>query len=115
VVAVGLADVPCCPAALAQLTGPPCRVGCPGPPPKKTLTDAPDLSTVAKPYPAGVVILELVINEKGVPLSSCVLRGTRPDFDRAAQLATLKWRFTPYLLEGHAVGVVMTVTVNTPS
>jgi hypothetical protein len=50
-----------------------------------------------------------------VLLSSCVLRGIRNDFDKAAQLATLKWRFTPLLLIGKPVGVVMTVTVGIPA
>lgn len=62
--------VPCCQAALALLAGPPCRVGCPGPVPKKTLYVAPDLTDVATPYPSGVVILVLIINEKGVPLNA---------------------------------------------
>ena len=105
--------VPCCPAALAQWTGPPCRVGCPGGPPKKVRTLRPDLTNVAKPYPTGVVILELTINEQGVPVSSCVLRGIRADFDKAAQVATLGWRFEPKLLKGKPVGIVMTVTVDT--
>jgi TonB family protein len=105
--------VPCCPTAVQQLSGPPCRVGC-APPPTKVRTASPDLSTVANPPPSGVVILELTINEKGVPVSSCVLRGIRPDFDQVAQVATLKWRFEPKLLEGKPVGVVMTVTVKAP-
>ncbi len=105
--------VPCCPTAVQQLSGPPCRVGC-APAPQKLLDALPDLTTVAKPHPTGIVILELVINEKGVPVSSCVLRGIRGDFDHAAQLATLRWRFEPKLLEGKAVGIVMTVTVKAP-
>ena len=91
-----------------------CRVGCPGPPPKKLLNVAPDLTTVAKPYPSGVVILELAINEKGVVVSSCLLRGIRSDFDKAAQASALQWRFNPYRPKGKPVGVVMTVTVTTP-
>jgi TonB family protein len=83
-------------------------------PPKRILYVAPDLTTVAKPYPSGVVILELAINEKGVVVSSCLLRGIRADFDKAAQLATLGWRFEPKVVEGKPIGVVMTVTVNTP-
>jgi TonB family protein len=103
------ADVPCCPAAVTRDYY---REG-PGPP-KRILHVAPDLTTVAKPYPSGVVILELAINEKGVVASSCLLRGIRSDFDKAAQLAALGWRFEPYLLKGKPTGVVMTVTVGTP-
>ena len=74
--------IACCPAAFQMQAY--CRVGCPGPPPKKLLHVAPDLATVAKPYPSGVVILELAINEKGVVVSPCLLRGIRSDFDKAA-------------------------------
>jgi TonB family protein len=105
-------NTPCCPSALQQLSGPPCRVGC-APAPKKVHTASPDLTTLASLHPTGIVILELVINEQGVPVSSCVLRGVREDFDTAAQLATLKWRYEPKLLDGKPVGVVMTVTVTT--
>ena len=107
------AGVPCCPTAVQQLSGPACRVGC-APPPKQLRAASPDLTTVVRPYPSGVVILELVINEKGVPVSSCVLRGIRPDFDKAAQVATLGWRFEPKRLDGKPVGIVMTVTVKGP-
>lgn len=107
-------NAPCCPTAVAQLSGPPCRVGCPGPPPKKLVDANPDLAEVARPYPTSVVILELVINEKGVPVSSCVLRGVRADFDKAAQLATLAWRFEPKVVDGKPIGVVLTVTVKAP-
>lgn len=72
------------------------------------------MSQVAKPYPSGVVIIELALDEQGVPISSCVLRGIRKDFDNAAQLAASRWRFTPQDLYGQPVGVVMTVTVNSP-
>jgi len=72
------------------------------------------MTSVAKPFPSGVVILELAINEKGVVVSSCLLRGIRDDFDKAAQLATRQWRFNPYRPKGKPVGVVMTVTVTTP-
>ena len=75
---------------------------------------APDLTTVAKPYPSGVVILELTINEKGVVVSPCLLRGIRSDFDKAAQASALRWRFNPYFLKGTPVGVVITMTVTTP-
>ncbi len=103
----------CCPAVF-KTPARWCRVGCPGPLPKKLVNAIPDMSQVAKPYPSGVVILELAIDEQGVPISSCVLRGIRKDFDNAAQLAASRWRFTPQQLHGQPVGVVMTVTVNSP-
>lgn len=104
-------DVPCCRTAFQRE---PTHAGGHGTPPKRILYVAPDLTTVAKPCPSGVVILELAINEKGVVVSSCLLRGIRSDFDKAAQLAALQWRFNPYRPKGKPVGVVMTVTVTTP-
>ena len=75
---------------------------------------APDLTTVARPSPSGIVILELAINEKGLVVSACLLRGIRKDFDTVALEAALRWRFEPKLLDGKPVGVVMMVTVTTP-
>ena len=75
---------------------------------------APDLTAVTRPYPSGVVILEVGINDKGQVVSVCLLRGVRGDFDKAAQAAALRWRWNPYLLHGKPVGVVITTTVCTP-
>jgi len=75
---------------------------------------APDLASVTRPYPSGVVILEVGINDKGHVVSVCLLRGVRSDFDKAAQAAALRWRWNPYLLKGKPVGVVITTTLCTP-
>jgi len=85
-----------------------------GRPPRQTRWVPPDMKTVARPYPNGVVILEAGIDEKGQVVSACVLRGIRSDFDKAAQSAVLRWRWNPTVLDGKPVGVVMTVTVCTP-
>lgn len=109
----------CCPAVARQ--EPPCRIGCSGSPPKKTHDAQPKLDGVKTPYPAGMVILELLVDEAGVPQSSCVLRGVRDDFDRAAQEATMNWRFKPLVLrigssaDAEPVPVVFTVTVDAPN
>lgn len=59
----------------------------------------------------GVVILEAVLDAKGRVESVRVLRSI-PLLDQAAVEAVQRWRFTPALLNGEAVPVVMTVTVN---
>jgi protein TonB len=59
----------------------------------------------------GLVILEAVIGANGVVESVRVLRGV-PMLDDAAVDAVRQWRFTPALLNGEPVPVVMTVTVN---
>ncbi|MBA2260980.1 MAG: energy transducer TonB, partial [Acidobacteria bacterium] len=60
---------------------------------------------------SGLVILEAVIDAQGNVRSARVLRSI-PLLDQAALDAVRQWRFTPTLLEGIAVPVLMTVTVN---
>jgi len=59
----------------------------------------------------GMVILEAVINERGVVERVRVLRSV-PLLDRAAVDAVEKWRYTPTLLNGSPVSVLMTITVH---
>lgn len=74
---------------------------------------------VAPRYPAlaqsggieGLVILQAVIAEDGSVLDVRVLKG-KPLLDQAAADAVRQWRFTPTLLNGQPVPVVMTVTVS---
>jgi protein TonB len=73
---------------------------------------------VAPVYPAiaqaagvqGTVILETVIGEDGRVRNLRVLRPV-PLLDEAAVNAVRQWQFTPTLLNGEPVPVVMTVTV----
>ena len=58
----------------------------------------------------GTVILQAVIDEKGKVRELRVLRG-HPLLDDAAIQAVTRWQFTPTLLNGTTVPVVMTVTV----
>jgi protein TonB len=58
----------------------------------------------------GVVILEAVIAEDGSVRDVRVLRSI-PLLDAAAVEAVRQWRFTPTLLNGQPVPIVMTVTV----
>ena len=74
---------------------------------------------VAPVYPAvaraarveGVVILEAVIDASGKVASAHVLRSIAL-LDQAALDAVRQWQFTPTLLNGQPVPVVLTVTVN---
>jgi protein TonB len=59
----------------------------------------------------GVVILEAVLDAQGRVSTVHVLRSI-PTLDQAAVEAVQQWRFTPALLNGEPVPVVMTVTVN---
>jgi protein TonB len=59
----------------------------------------------------GMVIIEAVISATGDVVEARVLR-SRPLLDEAALAAVRQWKYTPTLLGGTPVPVVMTVTVN---
>jgi TonB family protein len=59
----------------------------------------------------GVVILECTISARGKVVSVRTLRSV-PMLDAAAIEAVRQWEYTPTLLNGVAVPVIMTVTVN---
>jgi TonB family protein len=90
----------------------PVRVGGGVPVPKKT-KDAPPVYPQAalEASVQGVVILEAVVDGAGNVSSTKVLRSI-PLLDQAAVDAVMQWQYTPTLLNGVAVPVVMTVTVN---
>jgi len=59
----------------------------------------------------GIVIIEATIDERGHVTEARILRSVTL-LDAAALAAVRQWRFTPALLNGEPVPVVMTVTVN---
>ncbi len=59
----------------------------------------------------GVVVLEILVAPDGSVSNANVLRSVAL-LDNAAVEAVLQWRFTPTLLNGAPVSVLMTVTVN---
>ena len=59
----------------------------------------------------GIIILEGIIDPEGNVVSAKVLKSI-PLLDQAAIDALMAWKYTPTLLNGVAVPVVMTVTVN---
>lgn len=81
-------------------------------PPHKIVDVAPQYPALARAArQQGVVILETIIDAHGSVSTVRVLRGD-PLLDDAAVEAVRQWRFTPALLNGKPVPVVMTVTVN---
>jgi protein TonB len=60
---------------------------------------------------SGVVIMELIVGKDGTVTNAKVLRSV-PMLDLAALDAVRQWEFTPTLLNGAPVDVMMTVTVN---
>jgi protein TonB len=59
----------------------------------------------------GVVILEITLDTTGMVRDATILRSI-PLLDQAAIDAVKQWQFTPSYMNGQAVPVVMTVTVN---
>jgi|RhiMetdeSRZDD1v2_1073273.scaffolds.fasta_scaffold88765_5 periplasmic protein TonB len=80
-------------------------------PPQKIVDVAPVYPLIARAaHVGGVVILEAVIAEDGSVRDVNVLRSI-PLLDAAAVEAVRQWRFSPTLLNGEPVPIVMTVTV----
>ena len=67
----------------------------------------PDIARAARVE--GLVILEATIDERGLVTDARVLRSV-PLLDAAALAALKQWRYTPTLLNGTPVRVLMTVT-----
>jgi protein TonB len=68
----------------------------------------PEAATAARIQ--GVVIIEAVIGEDGRVRDARILRSI-PALDQAALDAVRQWEYTPTLLNGAPVPVIMTVTV----
>ena len=81
--------------------------------PKKTKTIAPIYPAAAAERSAqGIVILELKLGKSGCVSSIRVLRSVEAVLDLAAIDAVSGWRYEPTLLNGAAIPIVMTATVN---
>ena len=93
-------------------TSVPVRVGGNIPAPTKTKDVLPIYPSEAlQARVSGIVILEAIIGEDGKMRSVTVIRSV-PLLDQAAVNAVMQWEYTPTLVNGAAVPVVMTVTVN---
>jgi len=90
----------------------PVRVGGNIKPPQKIKNVAPVYPPIAQSARVqGVVIIEATIGPNGRVTDARVLRSI-PLLDQAALDAVRQWEFTPTLLNGVPVPVIMTVTVN---
>jgi len=80
--------------------------------PKKIVNVQPTYPEVARAARIeGIVIIEAIIGPDGAVREARVLR-SRPLLDEAALQAVRHWRYTPTLLNGVPVPVIITVTVN---
>ena len=89
----------------------PRRVGGDIKPPERTLYKAPLYPPAAQAARIeGMVILEAIIDDKGVVQNVRVIKSV-PLLDRAAIEAVPQWRYTPTRLNGTAIPLIMSVTV----
>ncbi len=94
----------------ARLT--PIRVGGSVPQPTKTHDARPAYPAEAQmARVSGVVIVEALIDPSGSVANARILRSI-PGLDEAALSAVSRWQFTPTLVNGGPVAVLMTLTVN---
>jgi periplasmic protein TonB len=90
----------------------PLRVGGKISEPRKIVHVAPVYPPVAQAAKVeGVVVLEAVIDERGVVDNVTVLQ-SQPLLDHAAIHAVRQWRYTPTRLNGVPVTVLMTIRIN---
>ena len=83
------------------------------PQPKKLVNVPPVYPDSAKSSRVeGTVVLRAVIGASGCVRGVAVTRPVHPALDLSALYAVSQWRYTPTLLDGVPVPVVMTVTVN---
>jgi len=108
---VGAIGMPVTPPAPPP-TQPPVRVGGLVRPPQRIVNVTPAYPAIAREAHAqGLVIIEATIDERGNVVRTQILKSI-PLLDDAALAAVRQWKFTPTLLNGIAVPIVMTVTVN---
>lgn len=90
----------------------PVRIGGTTAPPERIKYVAPEYPAIAKQARVtGTVIAEALVGPDGVVQEAHVLRSIAL-LDQAALNAVKQWRYTPTMLNGQPVPVIMTVTVN---
>ena len=108
----GFVIAPPPPAPRAPAPLPPVRVGGVVRPPQKVHHVTPAYPPIAQAAKiSGIVVLEALIAEDGSVREVKVLKSV-PLLDAAATDAVRQWRFTPTLLNGVPVQVIMSVTVS---
>jgi protein TonB len=109
---VGPIGPPIAPPPAPPATQPPVRLSSGIRAPQRVVNVTPVYPAAARlTHVEGFVIIEATIDEKGNVARAQVLRSI-PLLDEAALTAVRQWKFTPTLLNGVAVPIVMTVTVN---
>ncbi len=109
--AFGLHEMPPPPPAPERRT-PPVRLHSGIKPPARLVSVPPAYPAMARlAHKEGIVIIEATIDEQGNVTETHILRSI-PLLDEPAVAAVRQWKFSPTLLNGVPVPIVMTVTVN---
>jgi TonB family protein len=110
--AFGIPEMPPPPPSPPPQPGKPIRLHSGVKPPQRLVNVAPVYPSVALAvHKEGIVIIDATIDEQGNVTETRILRSI-PLLDEAALAAVRQWRFSPTLLNGVPVSIVMTVTVN---
>jgi periplasmic protein TonB len=81
--------------------------------PKKLKDVKPIYPAIAKAAKmSGLIIIEAIISKEGDVKDAKILRGGQAVLEASALEAVRQWKYTPPLLNGVPVDVVMSVTVN---
>lgn len=89
----------------------PVRVGGSVPQPRRTRYVAPVYPTSARAtHSSGTVVLDVIVDDTGAVSDVRVLRSA-PLFNDAAIAAVRRWRYTPTTMQGRAIHVTFTVSV----
>jgi TonB family protein len=109
--AFGLPEMPP-PPPVPQPRTPPIRLHSGIKPPARLVSVPPAYPAMARlAHQEGIVIIEATIDEQGNVTETHILRSI-PLLDESAVAAVRQWKFSPTLLNGVPVSIVMTVTVN---
>ena len=113
------------PAALPTVSNAGASMAPPPPPPQAVhvggeIKEPKKLKNVPPTYPPiaraakmqGIVFIEATIDKEGNVKNAKVLRSAQAILDQAALEAVSQWKYSPTLLNGQPVDVIMTVTVN---
>jgi len=107
---VGVTEIPIPPPA--PVTNGPVRLHQGIQAPRKTVDVVPRYPMLAREsHVEGIVILDVIIDERGNVTSTRVLKSVGL-LDQAAIDAVRQWKFSPARLNGEAIPIVMTVTVS---
>ena len=102
-------------AAATNSYGPVYKIGkdVSAPVPLKTVqAEFPKSSHGVKEKMEGIILVRMVVDEKGLPRDPRVVRSLQPDYDAEALKAVKQYRFKPAMRKGKPVAVALSIEIN---